>query len=160
MVKNFGDGESDPLKRKENSLLSFFVSMLWLFGFILAPVTLSAQEWELRQEIDKNGTEGQKSGILYEIEAVVTAYSSSKEETDETPLIMANGENVRPGVLACPRKFKFGTKFLIGGRVYECTDRMHKKYDSRFDVWMESREKALRFGKQKLVVYVLGITED
>ncbi len=87
--------------------------------------------------------------------AEVTAYSSSPDETWGDPLITASGREVHDGVIACPRRFPFGTQFLIGARVYTCWDRLHKRFDHRFDIWKPSKEEALKFGRQVLEIEAL-----
>jgi 3D (Asp-Asp-Asp) domain-containing protein len=87
--------------------------------------------------------------------AEVTAYSSSPDETWGDPFITASGRQVHDGLVACPRKFPFGTRFRIGSRIYTCWDRLHERFDHRFDIWKPSKEEALRFGKQVLVVEAL-----
>ena len=87
--------------------------------------------------------------------AEVTAYSSSPDETWGDPLITASGREVHDGVLACPRRFPFGTQFRIGSRVYTCWDRLHERFDHRFDIWKPSKDEALRFGRQVLEVEAL-----
>jgi 3D (Asp-Asp-Asp) domain-containing protein len=87
--------------------------------------------------------------------ATVTAYSSSPDETWGDPFITASGRRVFDGLVACPRKIPFGTKVRIGDRDYECHDRLHPKYDDRFDIWMSSKDEALEFGKQRLRVEVI-----
>ena len=49
----------------------------------------------------------------------------------------------------------FGTKVRIGERTYHCYDRLHRKYDDRFDIWMSSKNAALAFGKRILLVEVV-----
>ena len=87
--------------------------------------------------------------------AEVTAYSSSPDETWGDPLITASGREVHDGVIACPRRFPFGTQFRIGSRVYTCWDRLHERFDHRFDIWKPSKDEALRFGRQMLEVEAL-----
>jgi 3D (Asp-Asp-Asp) domain-containing protein len=87
--------------------------------------------------------------------ATITAYTSSFEETDEDPWITASGREPESGMVACPRRFAFGTKLRIGERVYECADRLHPRYDTRFDIWMETKEDARAFGRRRLRVEVL-----
>lgn len=87
--------------------------------------------------------------------AVVTAYSSSPDETWGDPWITASGRRVADGVVACPRRFPFGTQFRIGRRVYTCWDRMHRRFDHRFDVWKPTKQEALEFGLQQLPIEVL-----
>ncbi len=87
--------------------------------------------------------------------ATITAYSSSPDETWGDPFVTASGKRVFDGLVACPRSFAFGTRFKIGERTYECFDRLHRKYDDRFDIWMSSKDAALRFGKRQIQVEVL-----
>ena len=47
------------------------------------------------------------------IVAEVTMYTSDPAETDDTPFITANGEEVKQGTIACPQRYKFGTKVII-----------------------------------------------
>jgi len=86
----------------------------------------------------------------------VTAYSSSRNETDSTPFIMASNKRVYEGAIACPIKFSFGTVVLIENKVYVCEDRKNQlKHPDEFDIWMESKELALEFGVKKLEVFVV-----
>ncbi len=89
------------------------------------------------------------------IHADVTAYSSSPDETWGDPFITASGRPVGDGVVACPRRLDFGTKVRIGNRIYTCWDRLHPKYDDRFDIWKSSKEEALQFGRRRVVVQIL-----
>lgn len=91
-----------------------------------------------------------------EFRAVVTAYSSSPDETNSDPFITASGDRVRHGIVACSREFPFGSKFLIDGQVYECLDRLSRKFDDRIDIWMPSKEAAISYGKRVLFVEVLN----
>ena len=87
--------------------------------------------------------------------ATITAYSSTRRQTSSHPKITASGKHVRDGFIACPRKFPFGTKVTIDGRVYECQDRLNLKYDSRFDIWKPNTRAARIFGKRTLPVAVM-----
>jgi 3D (Asp-Asp-Asp) domain-containing protein len=87
----------------------------------------------------------------------VTAYSSSPDETWGDPFITASGRRVFDGLVACPRKLPFGTRVQIGHRQYDCYDRLHPKYDDRFDIWMPSKHAALEFGARKLQVVVVSL---
>ena len=79
------------------------------------------------------------------IMAVVTAYSP-KEGCDDPDCITASGEIVKEGMIACPRELKFGTKIKIQDEIYECKDRMAKKYNDRFDIFFSSYESAMEWG--------------
>ncbi len=88
--------------------------------------------------------------------AEVSAYTSSVDETDDTPHITASGSTTREGVLACPGRFKFGTKIEIDGKLYSCEDRMGKRYRDKmnFDVWMDSKEVAYQWGRKTLEIKI------
>ena len=85
----------------------------------------------------------------------VTAYSSSPDETWGDPFITASGRRVHDGLVACPRAYPFGTRFRISSRIYTCWDRLHVRFDHRFDIWKPSKQEALQFGKQVLVIEAL-----
>jgi 3D (Asp-Asp-Asp) domain-containing protein len=91
---------------------------------------------------------------------VVTAYSSSVDETDSTPYITASGTFVRPGV-AASNVLPFGTKFRIpeffGNTVFTVEDKMHPRYNGKnwVDIWFESKAKAQSFGKQVVEIEII-----
>lgn len=78
--------------------------------------------------------------------AEVTSYTSEPGQTDDTPLITASGTHVHDGTIACPRRYKFGTRVEIGGKFYTCEDRMSERFPDRFDIWMESNDDAIAWG--------------
>lgn len=79
----------------------------------------------------------------------ITAYSSTPEETDDTPFITAMGTKVRDGIIAT-NILPFGTKVkipeLFGNKVFVVEDRMHSRKKNNVDIWMESKQDALEFG--------------
>ena len=95
--------------------------------------------------------------------ANVSAYSSSPDETDDSPFISANQNKVFKGLIACPRTFEFGTYFLIQGKLYYCGDRFNKRFELlrnkdnmlHLDIWMETKEEAIEFGRQYLIAMPL-----
>jgi len=88
----------------------------------------------------------------------VTAYTSSPEETDDTPHVTAMGSKTRDGVLAT-NMFPFGTKVRIpkffGEKVFTVEDRMHPRKKNFMDVWMSEKKDAFRFGIAYTEVLVL-----
>lgn len=78
----------------------------------------------------------------------ITGYSSTPEETDDTPFITASNTQVRSGVVACPQYIQFGTYISIDGKSYICEDRMSTKYPHRFDLWFPDKRSARNFGIQ------------
>ncbi len=95
---------------------------------------------------DSSDSTNQKPKV---IEVLITAYSSSPEETDSTPLITASGSYVRSGVVAA-NFLPFGTKIRIpeifGDKIFIVEDRLDRNYNDRIDVWFPSKEEALKFG--------------
>ena len=81
----------------------------------------------------------------------VTAYSSSPDETDDTPNITAMGSETRNGVIAA-NFLPFGAKVripkLFGDTVFTVEDRMHQRFQDRLDVWFPTKAEAKRFGLQ------------
>ena len=86
---------------------------------------------------------------------IITAYSSTPDQTDDTPFITANGTRVRNGIVAT-NDLPFGTIIEIEGLgIFEVNDRMNSRYiNGEMDVWMETREQALEFGKQEIMACV------
>jgi len=80
--------------------------------------------------------------------ALTSAYNPVPAQTDSTPDIMASGNKVYEGAVACPRDIPFGTIVEIDEYIYICEDRTHLRYDGIFDILMFSREEALNWGKQ------------
>lgn len=91
-----------------------------------------------------------------EVMATVYSYNSLPEQTDDTPFIMASGERVYDGALACPSYLTFGTNVLIEGRLYTCEDRMHTKYrtGNNFDIWMPLEEDSKEWGVKRTLVRI------
>jgi len=90
----------------------------------------------------------------------VTAYSSTPDQTDDSPFITASGQFVRDGIIAS-NFLAFGTKVqfpdLFGDKVFQVEDRMHQRYDTgRVDIWFPDRNSAKTFGIQKTAMIVLN----
>ena len=81
----------------------------------------------------------------------ITGYSSTPEETDDTPFTTASGTPTRPGVVAA-NFLPFGTKIripaLFGDRIFTVEDRMHIRNSDKVDIWFSSKEEALNFGRR------------
>jgi 3D (Asp-Asp-Asp) domain-containing protein len=91
----------------------------------------------------------------------VTAYSSTSGETDHTPCLSATAYNLCKhnveNVVAC-NFLPFGTKIkfpqLDPNKFYTVVDRMHERYNSRIDIWMQSHQEAEKFGIKYLTVEI------
>ena len=123
-----------------------------------------AEGTEPRQASDSDASSGFST-----LTAMVTAYTSSVGETDDTPCISASGVNIcelgddepifaivnnelkLAEIIACPKIYDFETvvSFLEvnnQGQIYEryfrCLDRMSLKHPDRFDIYMGQGEEA------------------
>ena len=89
---------------------------------------------------------------------MVTGYSSTPEETDDTPFITASGSHVRPGVVAA-NWLPIGTKIRIpeyfGNEVFVVEDRMHSRHADKVDVWFAEKTDARKFGLRLTKIEVL-----
>ena len=87
------------------------------------------------------------------IYVTITAYSSTPDQTDDSPFVTANGTWVHDGTMAA-NFLSFGTKVRLpdysGDKVYVIEDRMNQRYTYRADIWMETREAAKQFGIRTL----------
>lgn len=88
----------------------------------------------------------------------VTAYSSTPDQTDDSPFIMASGNRVYDGAIAA-NFLPMGTKVILpelyGGKVFTVEDRTHRRFSDRVDIWMETEEEALQFGIRQVAVKIL-----
>ena len=87
----------------------------------------------------------------------VTAYSSTPDQTDDTPFIAATGKRVHDGMVAA-NFLRFGTRVRFpdnyGDKNFFVEDRMHERFSNRMDIWMETREEAMQFGIRRIKVEI------
>lgn len=130
-------------------------------GFAIFAPILQVYSDEMPREVSAGSTLAisipQKTKVeIYE--RVITAYSSTPEETDETPFITASGSYVRFGIVAA-NWLPIGTTIripeLYGDQVFVVLDRMNKKHPDKVDIWLPSKEAALNFGKRLTKVEVI-----
>lgn len=93
------------------------------------------------------------------MDVLITAYSSTVSQTDDTPFITASNKHVEDGIVA-NNLLPFGTRIrfpeLYGSKVFVVEDRMHKrKDDNQFDIWFDSYNDAVQFGVQETYVEIL-----
>lgn len=96
---------------------------------------------------------------IRKINMLITAYSSTTEETDDTPFITASGKFVRDGIVA-NNYLPFGTKIrlpeLYGDKIFEVEDRMNcKKSKYHIDIWFPSHSEAESFGVTRTYVEII-----
>ena len=95
---------------------------------------------------------------IKEVLVPITAYSSTPDQTDDSPFISANGTYVYDGMVAA-NFLPFGTKIKIpevfGDKIFTVEDRMNSRYWQKVDVWFPDRESALHFGVKVLKIQIL-----
>ncbi|MBI4427332.1 MAG: 3D domain-containing protein [Candidatus Magasanikbacteria bacterium] len=93
---------------------------------------------------------------------VVTAYSSTSDQTDNTPCIAAKGfdlckahaefgegNTIAANFLPINKQIKLPE--LFGDKTFVVRDRMNERYgNGRIDVWMPTREMAKEFGVKRV----------
>lgn len=96
--------------------------------------------------------------IVKTIRVFVTAYSSTPEQTDDTPFTTASGKQVREGIVAT-NLLPLGTKIKIpeiyGNKVFVVEDRMNPRNDQHVDIWFPTYWEARYFGIKRASVVVL-----
>jgi 3D (Asp-Asp-Asp) domain-containing protein len=94
-----------------------------------------------------------------QIKVVITAYSSTPWETDDSPYLTAAGTWVRDGIIA-NNYLPFGSKVripeLYGDRIFVVEDRMNSRIGYyHVDIWFPSYQEALNFGSKRTYIEVL-----
>jgi len=114
---------------------------------------------ELPELKTSNNPKNPEVNIIKELIIPVTAYSSTPDQTDNTPFITAWGTYVRDGIVAA-NFLPFGTKIKIpeifGDKIFIVEDRMNKKYWHRIDVWFPEKQDAIEFGVKITKIQIIG----
>jgi hypothetical protein len=90
---------------------------------------------------------------------VMSAYTSTPDQTDDSPFIAASGKRVYDGMVAA-NWLPFGTKIkipeLYGDKIFTVDDRMNKRYGfGRMDIWLDtSRAEAMKFGVKRFNIEI------
>jgi|AntAceMinimDraft_9_1070365.scaffolds.fasta_scaffold03634_8 3D (Asp-Asp-Asp) domain-containing protein len=90
----------------------------------------------------------------------LTAYSSSPDETDDTPYITASGGKVRKGIVATNMLPLYSTiqiPEIFGDELFIVEDRMHYRKTNFVDVWMPSKEMAKEFGICQTEILIINL---
>ena len=89
-----------------------------------------------------------------------SAYSSTVDQTDDSPFITAWNTYVRDGIVAT-NFLPFGTRIKIpevfGNKIFVVEDRMNKRYKYNVDVWFPDRESAKQFGRKSVTIEVIPL---
>jgi len=96
---------------------------------------------------------------IKKVKVVVTAYSSTIWQTDDTPFITASGKTVEQGIVA-NNLLAFGTLIrmpeLYGDEIFVVEDRMNqRKGYYHVDIWFPEYEQAKSFGAKSTYIEIL-----
>ncbi len=100
-----------------------------------------------------------------EISVLATGYSSTPDQTDDSPFITASGTHVRDGIIAANfyingKKIPLGTLVkipqLYGDRIFIIEDRMNSRYTNNIDIWFGDRLSALQFGAKRVKIQIIN----
>ncbi len=124
----------------------------------VAPEALPAINME--SSIESTSLVGIVSGGLPKrvMKVTMTAYSSTPDQTDDTPFITATGDHVADGIIAAnflPFNTLVKIPKLFGDKIFIVKDRMHRRFSDRVDIWFPDRESAMKFGKRTAEIVVL-----
>ncbi len=140
------------------SILAGILIGICLLGIIM-PQTTNADFANTKSAsyVAKAANEAKKA--VKTIKVVITAYSSTPDQTDDTPFITASGKHVRAGIIA-NNMLSLGTKVripkLYGDQIFVVEDRMNKKKsDYHIDIWMPTKPMAVNFGVKTTEIEVL-----
>lgn len=86
-----------------------------------------------------------------------TAYTLSRDETDNDPCMTASGVNACESDLpiVATNELPFWVWVEIDGKEYVVLDRMNSRFKTRYDILMKTKGEAIQFGIQKVIVKVI-----
>lgn len=125
--------------------------------FGLDVVSQDKPETSTKLAFDDGFTEEEKPDKI--MDAVITAYTSTPGQTDDSPFIAATGKRVHDGMIAA-NNLPFGTQIkipaLYGNKIFVVEDRMNKRYGlGRMDIWLDTtRAEAMKFGVKRVEVEI------
>lgn len=159
----------------KKKLINIFLFLLFLISIIAIPASKEIKGQEEIQQTEQpiltqNSTVIESYGIDQETilpleeesekyYMIITAYSSTEDQTDSTPFITASGKTVADGIVA-NNLLPFGTQIkipeLYGDKIFIVEDRMHsRKGYYHLDIWFNTREEAKEFGVREAYIEVV-----
>lgn len=154
-----------------------FTVLMAMVSQILNPGIALAQELNFLAKIRQNFATTKEEVIIKEsiegklfgpalrdkpdrvVKGIITVYSSTPDQTDDSPFIAATGKYVHDGMIAA-NGLPFGTKIkipaLYGEKIFTVEDRMNARYGfGHFDIWMDApRQELMKFGVKRLAVEI------
>jgi len=143
---------------KNSSILVAFILGICILGIAMPQTTNASYKDTFCPMVFKDSSESDQK-VAQKIKVMITAYSSTPDQTDDTPFITASNKYVKDGIIA-NNMLPFGTKIripdLYGDKVFVVEDRMNRrKSDYHFDIWFPSKQLAVNFGVKTAFIEVL-----
>ncbi len=141
-----------------SSIFAGIIVGIYLLGIIM-PQTTNADFVNINKASYAEKASNEAKKVIRKIKVIITAYSSTPEQTDETPFITASGKQVADGIVA-NNLLPLGTKIkipeLYGDKIFVIEDRMNKKKsDYHIDIWFPNYTQAKNFGVKIAEIEVL-----
>lgn len=99
----------------------------------------------------------QKAKRTYQVS--LSGYSSTPDQTDDSPFITAKGTYVRDGIVAAnflPMGTAIKIPDLYGDKIFIVEDRMNKRYWYNVDIWFADRATALKLGRRTVTIEIVS----
>ena len=102
--------------------------------------------------------------FYYSVNAKVSAYTASVDETDDSPCYTASMTYIcsEHKNIVANNCLEFGTKVIIDGTVYEVEDRMNSRYTKcgkndvwYFDILLKRKSDAMNWGVRDLEIIII-----
>lgn len=147
-----------PKTPKISFILTGIILGICVLG-IAMPQTTNAAYKETFCPLNLKDSADFEQNTAQKIKVLITAYSSTSDQTDDTPFITASNKYVKDGIIA-NNMLPFGSKVkipeLYGDKIFVVEDRMNRrKSDYHFDIWFPSKQLALNFGVKTAYIEVL-----
>lgn len=133
-------------------------------------ISESTDFWDI---VNKTISDGQKKPLEFRVvktyNVLATEYTSTPEQTDDTPFITADGTYVHDGIIAANfyvngKKVPFKTLVRIpdifGDKIFEVRDRMNSRYTNNIDIWVADINVARQFGAKRVDIEVIELIEE
>ena len=163
---------------KQNFIIVLFAAVIFSFSALVLTIDAKSDNTNLAQGYISEKSYSTENNALAvfsaedrdeaneqeqykKIKVIITAYSSTTWQTDDTPFITANGSTVRDGIVA-NNMLPFGTEITIpelyGNKVFTVEDRMHsRKSNYHVDIWFPTLEEAQEFGVKETYIEIREI---
>lgn len=106
---------------------------------------------------NENSQKNENSSIKSLGSFTLTAYCGCKKCCGKTDKITATGTKAKEGrtIAVDPKKISLGSTVIINGHSYVAEDRGGATKSNKIDIYFESHQDAINFGKQKAEVFLV-----